>query len=82
VTLLSSTGLQALIDAIQAAQWRRLFVRIVIDRAGPVIRLITVTGLDKVLALFDTVDEALRACRDRRDQRVLRSARRGPDWSR
>ena len=43
---MSSTGLQALIDAIQAAQWRRVFVRIVIDRAGPVIHLITVTGLE------------------------------------
>jgi anti-sigma B factor antagonist len=82
VTSLCSTGLQALIEAIQAAQCRHVFVRIVIDRAGPMIRLITVTGLDKDFALFDTVDEALRACRDRRDQRALRSARSGRDCSR
>ena len=65
VTLLSSTGLQVLIDAIQAARWRRVIVRIVIDRAGPVIHPITVTGLAKVFALFDTVDDAQRAPDDR-----------------
>jgi anti-sigma B factor antagonist len=70
VTLLSSTGLQVLIDAIQAAQWRRVIVRIVIDRAGPVIHPIVVTGLDKVFALFDTVDDAQRA---RGDRQVYRS---------
>ena len=60
VTLLSSTGLQALLDVTQAAQQRRAFVRIVIDSTGPVIRLITVTGLVTVLALCDTVEDALR----------------------
>jgi len=57
---LSSTGLQVLLDVTQAAQRRRAFVRIVIDRTGPVIRLITVTGPITVLALYDTVEDALR----------------------
>jgi anti-sigma B factor antagonist len=60
VTLLSSTGLQALLDVTQAAQRRRAVVRIVIDCTGPVISQITVTGLDTVLALRDTVQDALR----------------------
>lgn len=60
VTLLSSTGLQALLDVTQAAQRRRAFVRIVIDCTGPVMSQITVTGLDTVLALRDTVEDALR----------------------
>ena len=60
VTLVSSTGLQALLDVTQAAQRRRAFVRIVIDCTGPVMSQITGTGLDTVLVLRDTVQDALR----------------------
>ena len=43
-----------------AQQWREP-LRIVVDHTRPVIRPIQVTGLDDVLALFDTVEDALRA---------------------
>jgi anti-sigma B factor antagonist len=59
VTFLSSQGLQALVDVTQAAQRRREPLRIVVDNTRPVIRPIELTGLDNVLALFDTVEEAL-----------------------
>jgi anti-sigma B factor antagonist len=51
--------LQALVDVTQAAQRRREPLRIVVDHNRPVIRPIEVTGLDEVLALFDTVEDAL-----------------------
>lgn len=59
VTFLSSQGLQALVDVTQAARRRREPLRIVVDHTRPVIRPIEVTGLDNVLALFDTVEDAL-----------------------
>jgi anti-sigma B factor antagonist len=59
VTFLSSQGLQALVDATVAAQRRREPLRIVVDHTRPVIRPIELTGLDDVLSLFDTVDDAL-----------------------
>lgn len=59
VTFLGSPGLQALVDATQAAQRRREPLRLVVDENRPVVRPIQVTGLDSVLALFDTVEEAL-----------------------
>jgi anti-sigma B factor antagonist len=59
VTFLASQGLQALVDVTQAAQRRREPLRIVVDHNRPVIRPIEVTGLDEVLALFDTVEDAL-----------------------
>jgi anti-sigma B factor antagonist len=61
VTFMDSRGLQALVDVTQATQQRREPLRIVVDHTRPVIRPIQVTGLDKVLALFDTIEEALRA---------------------
>lgn len=59
VTFLGSQGLQALVDATQAAQRRREPLRIVVDHTRPVIRPIELTGLDDFLTLFHTVDQAL-----------------------
>lgn len=61
VTFLGSPGLQALVDATRAASQRREPLRIVVDATRPVIRPIKLTGLDDVLALFHTVEEALQA---------------------
>lgn len=61
VTFLSSTGLQALVEVTQAARRRRQPLRIVVDHTRPVIRPLKLTGLDDVLALFNTIDDALRA---------------------
>jgi anti-sigma B factor antagonist len=59
VTFLGSQGLQALVDVTQAAQRRHEPLRIVVDHTRPVIRPIEMTRLDNVLALFDTVEDAL-----------------------
>lgn len=61
VTFMDSKGLQTLVDVTQAAQQRRDPLRIVVDHTRPVIRPIQVTGLDDVLALFITVEDALHA---------------------
>lgn len=61
VTFMDSRGLQALVDATQAAQQRREPLRIVVDHTRPVVRPIQVTGLDNVLALFNTVEDAVHA---------------------
>jgi anti-sigma B factor antagonist len=61
VTFLSSQGLQALIDVTQAAQQRRTPLLLVVDHTRPVIRPIELTGLDDILALFHTVEDALDA---------------------
>lgn len=59
VTFLGSPGLQALVDVTEAAQQRHEPLRIVVDSTRPVIRPIQITELGKVLALFDTVEQAL-----------------------
>jgi anti-sigma B factor antagonist len=59
VTFLGSPGLQALVEATEAARHRREPLRIVVDNTRPVIRPIQITGLGEVLALFDTVTQAL-----------------------
>ncbi len=59
VTFLGSPGLQALVDVTNAARRRREPLRIVVDQNRPVIRPIQITGLDSVLALFDTVEHAM-----------------------
>ena len=61
VTFLASQGLQVLVDVTLAAEQRREPLRIVVDHARPVIRPIQTTGLDEVLALFDSVEDALHA---------------------
>lgn len=60
VTFLGSAGLQALVEVTQVARQRREPLRVVVDNTRPVIRPIELTGLDDLLALFDTVDDALR----------------------
>lgn len=59
VTFLGSPGLQALVEATRAAQRRREPLRIVVDHTRPVIRPIELAGLDDLLALFHTVEQAL-----------------------
>jgi anti-sigma B factor antagonist len=59
VTFLGSPGLAALVEAVTKARRRGGPLRIVVDNARPVIRPIEITGLDDVLALYETVDEAL-----------------------
>ena len=59
VTFLGSPGLAALVEAVTKARQRGGPLRIVVDNARPVVRPIELTGLDDVLALYDTVDEAL-----------------------
>ncbi|WP_379628915.1 STAS domain-containing protein [Pseudonocardia sp. GCM10023141] len=59
VTFLGSAGLHALVEVTRAAQRRREPLRIVVDHARPVIRPIEMTGLDDLLALHHTLDDAL-----------------------
>jgi len=59
VRFISSTGLQALVDVAEAMQGRREPLRIVVDHARPVIHPLKITGLAEILALFDTVEQAL-----------------------
>ena len=59
VTFLGSPGLQVLVNATRAASRRREPLRIVVDANRSVIRPIRLTGLDGVLALFHSVEEAL-----------------------
>jgi anti-sigma B factor antagonist len=64
VTFLGSAGLTALVDAANVSEARREPLPIVVDSNRPVIRPIVVTGLDDVLTLYHTVEEALRAGND------------------
>lgn len=59
VTFLGSAGLHALVQATRHAEEREEPLRIVVDSNRPVIRPIQVTGLDDVLNLYHSVDEAL-----------------------
>jgi anti-sigma B factor antagonist len=59
VTFFGSPGLQALVDVTEAAKQRREPLRIVVDHNRPVIRPLQITGLGDVLALYDTVQQAL-----------------------
>jgi anti-sigma B factor antagonist len=59
VTFLGSPGLAALVEAVRKAGQRGGPLRIVVDHTRPVIRPIELTGLDDVLALYATVEEAL-----------------------
>lgn len=61
VTFLNSAGLTMLLQATDRAQALHEPLRIVVDANRPVIRPIQVTGLDDELALYHTVDEAVRA---------------------
>lgn len=59
VTFLDSAGLTALLEATLHAEDQRERLGIVVDANRPVIRPIQVTGLDEVLPLYHTIDEAL-----------------------
>lgn len=61
VTYLASAGLTALVDATREAAARQEALRIVVDANRPVIRPIEITGLDRVLHLYHSVEEALSA---------------------
>lgn len=61
VQFLGSPGLRTLRDCALEAVNHRGFqpLRIVVDEQRPVIRPIEIVGLDQVLALYHTVDEAV-----------------------
>jgi anti-sigma B factor antagonist len=61
VTFLGSDGLAALVEGTRQAHRCRQPLRIVVDSNRPVIRPMEITGLDEVLALYHSVDEALAA---------------------
>jgi len=59
VTFLGSHGLAALVEATRAAHRRREPLPVVVDHTRPVIRPIELSGLDDILALYHTVDDAV-----------------------
>lgn len=59
VDFLSSSGLGQLVALDEEARVLLTALRIVVDPTRPVIRPITTMGLDEVLTLFRTVDEAV-----------------------
>jgi anti-sigma B factor antagonist len=61
VTFLGSTGLKVLVESTKHAEDRREPLRIVVDANRPVIRPIEITGLDEVLRLYHSVEEAVQA---------------------
>ena len=61
VTYLGSAGLTALLDATRRAESRSEPLLVVVDANRPVIRPIEITGLDEVLRLYHSLDEALRS---------------------
>lgn len=58
VAFLASRGLSTILDA-QREAGRATPLRVVVDHARPVVRPIQLSGLDAVLTLFDTVEDAL-----------------------
>jgi anti-sigma B factor antagonist len=59
VVCLGAPGLTALVEATQQAQRRRKPLRLVVDHTRPVVRPIELTGLDELLALYESLDDAL-----------------------
>ncbi|MGQ0846258.1 MAG: anti-sigma factor antagonist [Sporichthyaceae bacterium] len=59
VTFFGSAGLRALLEARAEAIDRVEPLKVVVDEQRPVVRPIEITGLDRVLALYDTVADAL-----------------------
>lgn len=59
VTYLGSHGLAALVEAASKAESRGEPLRVVVDETRAVIRPLQVSGLDEVLALYYSVEEAL-----------------------
>jgi anti-sigma B factor antagonist len=63
VSFLGSAGLTALLSTTRHAEARSEPLPIVVDANRPVIRPIELTGLDAVLRLYHSVDEALQSGR-------------------
>lgn len=63
VKFLGSTGLRTLRDSAHEAVHHQGMqpLRVVVDRTRPVIRPIEIVGLDQLLALYHTVDDAIAA---------------------
>ncbi|MFR9805444.1 anti-sigma factor antagonist [Pseudonocardia sp. RS010] len=59
VEFLDQAGLAALVDAHRAAERQDDPLRVVVDHNRPVIRPLEITGLERVLALYHDVAEAL-----------------------
>lgn len=59
VGFLGSAGLAVLVNTVKDALEQRVMLRLVIDNTRPVVRPIEVTGLDAVLPVYDTVEQAL-----------------------
>jgi anti-sigma B factor antagonist len=59
VTYLGSHGLTALVTAAVEAQHQDEPLRIVVDHQRQVIQPLQLTGLDKVLALYESVEDAI-----------------------
>jgi anti-sigma B factor antagonist len=59
VSYLGSHGLAALAEATSKAEGRREPLRVVVDETRAVILPLQVSGLDEVLALYYTVEDAL-----------------------
>jgi anti-sigma B factor antagonist len=64
VSFLGSAGLTVLLRATRHAEARSEQLPIVVDANRPVIRPIELTGLDVVLRLYHSVDEALQSGRN------------------
>jgi anti-sigma B factor antagonist len=61
VTFLGSTGVAVLIDADWQARQRDRPLRVVVDRSTPaVVRRLESTGTDRMVAIYDDLDAALR----------------------
>ena len=59
-----AAGLQTLVDAHRDAGGERQPLRIVLDRARPVVRPIQVTSLSRELTLYHELDDAIKASPD------------------
>ena|SRR5438874_8914905 len=59
VTFFASTGLSALLDVRERAIRRTEPLRLVVDHVRQVVRPLEIAGMDKLLALFDDLAEAL-----------------------
>lgn len=61
VSFFSSTGLSVLIEASATAHDAGKPLRIVVGDSGAVLRAVEITGLDRRLDIYDSVDDALAA---------------------
>jgi anti-sigma B factor antagonist len=59
VTFLASSGLHALVDAARAAGDRGAPLRLVVNRNRPVVHPIELTGLETLLELYGSIEQAL-----------------------